>query len=133
MSANGNKYHIGPAYYLEADYAPLAVRINAEEAPDIEPAEFDIFDDGVSIFADNANEYFHTRTGRIESDGAVTEIQLHKDESTEPYAEDFTPDQIFDEGSWITCNCVKDGGGRNFTVSLELEKQDETQNVVTVD
>jgi hypothetical protein len=133
FSAAGNKWHIGPTYYLEADYAPLAVRIIAEQAPTVEDAEFDIYDDGISIFVDNAHKYRHTRTGQIESDGAETEIKLMVNESSEPYAEDFIEDTILEEGSWITCNCVKDGGGRNFTVSLELEKQTETQNVVTAD
>jgi hypothetical protein len=131
FQANGNKYHIGPTYYLEADYAPLAVRIVAEHAPDVDDAQFNIYDDGTSIFVDNAHVYRHTRTGQIESDGAETEIPLHKDESSEPYAEDFIEDSILEQGSWISCNIIKDGGGRNFTVHLELEKQTDTQEDVT--
>ena len=125
LSSGGNKYHIGPTYYMDADYIPTAVRIIAEEAPDVEDAEFDIYDDGVTIFADRAPKYLHTRTGKVESDGAKTTVLLHVDESEEVDADDFAEDTVIEEGSWVTCNCVKDGGGRNFTVHLELEKLDD--------
>jgi len=125
LSSNGNKYHIGATYYMEADYIPVAVRIVAEIAPNIEDAEFEIYDDGVSIFVDRAPKYRHTRTGMIESDGAITTVVLAKDESNEINEDDFTEDLVIEEGSFVSCNCVKDGGGRNFTVHLELESLEQ--------
>ncbi len=119
LEAFGNKYHIGPAYYIEAGYSPVAVRLHAEVAPDIEDAEFQIYDDGVPISGDRSTPAFSIRTGTYISD-AVTTIALPINSTDDELAEDFKPNLDIEKGSWITCNCVKDGGGRNFTVHLEL-------------
>jgi len=122
LSSGGNKYHLAPTYYMDADYTPVAVRIIAEEAPDVTDAEFEIYDDGVSIFVDRSPKYPHpTGSGKVESDGAITTVVLAKDESNEINEDDFVRDLTIEEGSLVSCNCVKDGGGRNFSIHLELD------------
>ena len=45
----GNEARMEPAYYLDADYEPVAVRIYAGTTPTSD-AEINIFRDGTSIF-----------------------------------------------------------------------------------
>lgn len=122
---------IGPAYYMEADYTPIAVRINAEIAPRTHDAEFDIKDDGVSILANRASNFVTptivsgTKTGDVvSSDPSKTTAILPMGDNGEDAAEDFNND-IIELGSWITCTALETGAGKNFTVHLELEKVSE--------
>lgn len=93
------------AYYIDADYEKVAVRIYAENAP-LREARIDIYDDGTSIF-------------NTHSEG--TYVTLAEEENAEEAAESFN-DDILAEGSWVYCNLVDTGGGSNFTVQLELKQ-----------
>jgi hypothetical protein len=120
-----------PAGYIEADYAPIAVRIYADKAPDYADAEFDILDDGVSIF--NAHGLTRPETPTMGNAAtypdypaypASTSVSLPKGDNSEVMADDFNDAEISSD-SWITCQIKADGGGRNFTVILELERISE--------
>lgn len=127
-SWSGKEERMDGAYYMEAEYSPIAVRINAEVAPSLADAEFDIFDDGASIFNDRGSEIIHLTTGARTFVGSSTSILLIKGETEEVAAEDFN-NNIIEEGSWITCNLIQGGKGKNFTVHLELEKVSEDEEV----
>ncbi len=116
---------IGATYYIEADYTPVAVRIYAETAPK-EDAEFNIYDDGVSIFSDRSVNLVNQTTGVVTVRSAKTTAVLPKGDNSEEDAEEFGS-SIIDEGSWVHCNVIEDGGGENFTVQLELESQLEPE------
>jgi len=47
---------IMPAYYVDVDYEPVAVRIYAQEAPHADDATFDILCNGTSIFKDKGQD-----------------------------------------------------------------------------
>ena len=120
LTDGGNKRSIGATFFIDAEYEPVAVRIYAEQAPDVEDAEFNIYADGVTIFADRSSPTFYI-TGGVETGAdAVTNIVLEKGENSEDAAQDFTEDIVLARGSWISCNLIKDGGGRNFSIHLEL-------------
>lgn len=112
-----------PAYFVEGDFTPIAVRIHAEDAPDVEDARFDILDDGVSIMHDHEYTYSEYIANTATYSGA-TFIELGKNQTSEEMAEDLLETPI-EAGSWITCVLHRDGGGKNFTVVLELETLDE--------
>lgn len=115
----GNTTRMAPsAYYLDGAYEPVAVRIYAEQAPTSE-ATFDIFADGVSIFSNKVTRSWHLSTGVELTGTADTTIGLAPGQQSEELAENFHSNPI-DEGSWVYCNLVKGGGGKNFTVQLEL-------------
>ena len=121
----GNQARMSPsAYYIEADYVKSAVRIYAEEAP-VRDAEFDIYDDGVSIF--NNRAAVHTDVyGIITRDAAKTTAVLAENQHSEDIADDFN-DTPIEKGSWVSCDAVNGGGGRNFTVQLELHQMSEDE------
>ncbi len=122
LTDGGNKMSIGATFFIDAEYEPIAVRIYAEQAPDVEDAEFNIFDDGVTIFADRSSPTFYV-TGGVETEAdAVTNIVLAKGENSNDAAHDFDESLVLEKGSWISCNLIKDGGGRNFSIHLELSK-----------
>ena len=125
LKSDGNLYSIGATYYIEADYEPVAVRIYAEVAPDVEDAEFNIYDDGTTIFGDRSSSTYYPMGGIEIQATPVTTILLMKGENNEVIAEDFKAGLLIEEGSWISCNLIKDGGGKNFTVHLELSKVSE--------
>lgn len=114
---------LGPTYYMEADYAKVAVRINAEFPP-FRSAKIDIFDDGVSIFSNRTALDINPATGQIQSGPDATEAVLDVGASSDTSAEDFN-NNIIEQGSWIYCNLVDAGSGKNFTVHLELERLSE--------
>ncbi len=120
----GNPTVLLPAYFLEGDYTPTAVRIYADTAPDVEDAEFEIYDDGVSSMNDKDYNY-STYAANTATYSGTYEIHLPKGENIDEMAEDFNNTSI-EKGSWITCAIRKDGGGKNFTVQLELEKLSES-------
>lgn len=113
-----------PAYYIETDLSPVAVRIYAVDAPDVTEAEFEIYDDGVSIMNDKSFS-LETYQANTSTYSGTHEIFLGKGENSEEMAEDFN-DNVMEHGSWITCVMKKDGGGKNFTVILELAKVSES-------
>ena len=117
---------MGPAYFIEADYTPTTVRIHSEETPTVGAAEFDIFDDGVSIFDNRASiiKALPSRRGPTTSQGTSTTVVLSEGDSVEEMAEDFN-DNVIERGSWVTCELFKSGNGRNYTVLLELRKLTE--------
>lgn len=93
----------GPAYYMEQDYTPTALRVLARRAPDAAGGlAVDIKDDGVSILA---------RTSR-----------LAKGDTSEEDAEEFplNPSTIV-KGSIVTLDIVASGGAHGITVQLELQ------------
>lgn len=119
----GNDSRLGPTYYIEADYEPVAVRIYAETAP-LRDAKFDVFDDGVSIFNNRTPKDFELNTGKNITGAVVTATVLSENQNSEEYAEDFTNTPI-EEGSWVYCDLVDSGGGKNFTVHLEMKEISE--------
>jgi len=131
LSSVGSKEErVGPAYFIETDYVPVAVRIHAEIAPHLTDAAFDIFDDGVSIFADRGSKVKNHITGAILSDVSTTTVLLMKGETEEVDAEDFKEYLHIEKGSWVTCEVKEGGQGKNFSVHLELlrvEEEEETE------
>ena len=124
---SGNEARMAPsAYYIDGEYDKVSVRIYAETAP-LRDAKFDIFDDGVSIFSNRTNRAWDITTGLEITGKVTTEAILPANQNSEEMAEDFN-DALIEEGSWVYCNLVDAGGGRNFTVQLELHQvsEDET-------
>ncbi len=120
---DGNPTTMLPAYYIEVDYEPVAVRIYAESAPGIEEAVFEIYDDGVSIMSDIAFRYLTYISNTATYRGTYT-TKLPKGANSDEMAEDFnaTPIKV---GSWVTCAIKADGGARNITVQLDLNRVSE--------
>ena len=123
----GNAARMLPAYYMDADYEPVAVRIHAESAPLVD-AKFDIFCDGVSIFTNKAATIIDKTSGVRTVNTPDTTVVLTAGENSEELAERFTETPI-EKGTWLYCNMVDAGGGKNFTVQLELRQvsEDESQ------
>ncbi len=123
---SGNEVRMAPsAYYMDAEYDKVSVRIYAEDAP-TRDAKINIFDDGVSIFSNRTNRAWNRTTG-VEITGAdAYEAILPANQNSEEIAEDFNED-VIGEGSWVWCNLVDDGGGKNFTVQLELHQVSEDE------
>lgn len=120
----GNAVRMSPsAYYIDEDSKPVAVRIYAEDAP-LGDMEVDIFDDGTSIFTDNASYSFNLTTG-VTSGTANTKVLLVKGENGEEFAENFAEGTVIEEGSWVWCVLEKANGAKNVTVQLELESMSE--------
>lgn len=120
----GNETRIGPTYYMERNYTPVAVRIYAATAPTSD-AEVDIYDDGTSIFNNRTPLAINRTTGVNETGASATAAVLGAGVNAEENAEDFVDSPIIEEGSWVHCNLKKAGGGKNFTVHLELFSPDE--------
>ena len=115
---SNNEVQMSPAYYLDGDYAPIAVRIYAEDAP-TRNAKVDIYDDGVSIFNNNVADSKST-TGVVTVPDAETDAVLASGENSDELSDDFNDTPMAKE-SWITCKLVDAGSGGNFTVQLEIE------------
>jgi hypothetical protein len=115
-----------PAYYLENEYEPVAVRIHADSAPKVEAATIDIFDDGVSIFNDHEADSNNLSFNYLYQHVPNTTVGIEPEETDELMAEDFRDDLTLEAGSWITCKMYSDGGARNVTVILELNKITES-------
>jgi len=107
------------AYYMDTHYIPVAVRLYAEEAPSVEDAQFNIYCSGASIFPDRATHTYHPQGGISVRANAKTYIALSKGSNSEDALDEFVEGTLAKD-SWVTCNLIKDGGGRNFTVQLEL-------------
>ena len=120
---SGNQAVMLPSYFVNAEYEPVAVRIHAVTAP-IREAKIDILDDGVSIFNDQGSQHVNKTTGVISTVGSGTAVTLAAGENYEESAEDFL-DSTIEVGSILTCNLVDSGGGRNYTVQLELHQVSE--------
>ena len=118
--AVGNNARIGPTYYMDADYVPIAARLYAETAPKRD-AELDIFDDGVSIFPNRTPTQHNATTGVDITGAAKTTIVLSEGQNGESFAGDFNDNPI-EEGSWVHCEIVQSGDGKNFTVQLDVER-----------
>lgn len=109
----------GPAYCMPYAATPVSVKIHAAEPPTVDDATFEIYDDGVSIMANHA-EWTVTQTVPPVQDSTDTSIMLEKNQSDTEIAEDFNDNDI-EEGSWVTCIVTNNGGGKGFTVQLEVE------------
>ncbi len=116
----GNPTTLLPAYYMEGDYEKVAVRIHAEDAPVDEDAQFEIYADGESIMNDHLYNYDDYIANTATYTGE-TMIHLPVDDTEDTMAEDFSNDNI-EAGTWVTCAFLKDGGGKNFTIILELNR-----------
>ncbi|KKN15675.1 hypothetical protein LCGC14_0983620 [marine sediment metagenome] len=110
----GSETRIGPVFYMDADYEPVAVRIYAVGAPRLGDTLVDIFDDGVSIFADRGTAAGDTRTVAALANG----------ENFEEIAEDFSVEDIA-KGSLVHCEIVDAGDCRDLSVHLELQRVGE--------
>ena len=115
----GGEIRLGPTYYMEAEYQPVAVRLYAGTAPKT-TAKINILDDGVSIFDNRTPTQQNATSGRDITEAAVTAAFLEAGQNAEEYAEDFTT-AIISPGSWVYCVMEDTGDGVNFTVHLELE------------
>jgi hypothetical protein len=112
-------YSIGPTYYIDAAYTPVAVRAYAEKAAVYEAVEYDIYDDGVSIFSDSSSDVMYA-TGGIKIQGdVVTSQKLDIGINSDDQADDFN-NSVIEKGSWMSCRLTKDGAARNLTFILEL-------------
>ena len=90
----------GPAYYMDRDYVPDALRVMAKRVADADDFTADIKDDGVSILS---------RRARMLK-GAKTEVD----------AEEFpSPPVLIEAGSLITLD-VTSAGAKGITIQLEL-------------
>lgn len=120
----GGGSRIGAAYYMEADYSPVAVRIEAEKAPSDGELEVDIYDDGVSIFTNTAAVFSAAPTTKgptLTSNPSKTTVSLTVGQTHEELVANFKSGNIA-EGSWITCKIFENRGASNITVQLELEE-----------
>ena len=121
---SGSQERMAPsAYYMDADFTKVAVRIYAGVAPTSD-AKFDIFDDGVSIFQSRDVASIPNSAGVISTVSEGTSIVLLADEQSDEIAENFTETPIA-KGSWVTCNMLDSGDGKDFTVQLELQPLSE--------
>ena len=127
LTSEGNILTIGATYYIEADYAPIAVRTYVEKPPNEEDAEFDIYVDDVSIFADRSSDTMYQHGGVQTYAAAITKQIIDDGESEQVDAEDFKNELVIEQGSWVTCRLIKDGGGKNFSIHLELRELDEEE------
>lgn len=124
--SHGNETRMSPsAYYIETEYEKVAVRIYAEVAP-IRDAKIDILDDGVSIFSNRTSKAYNITSGADITGATTTEAVLPEGQTSDEVAEDFN-ETLIEEGSWVYCNLVDAGGGRNFTVQLELHQVSEDE------
>ena len=118
---------IGPTYYIDADYQPIAVRMHAETAPSLSDTKVDILKDDVSIFSNSTpvTQVSASTKGPTTARGvAKTVALLPMGDNTEVNAEDFIGSEI-DKGSWVHCVLEEDGGSENLTVHLELLRNSE--------
>ena len=123
---SGNEVRMAPsAYYMDAEYDKVAVRIYSEDAP-LRDAKFNIYNDGVSIFSNRTNKAYNVTTGVDITGADVYEAILPAGQNSEEIAEDFN-DSVIAEGSWVWCDLVDAGGGNNFTVQLELHQVSEDE------
>lgn len=122
---DGSNVRMYPSgYYIESNYIPTAVRIVAESAPTSE-ARIDILNDNnVSIFNNRTPYQQDLSSGEVTTGAADTTAILPAGETSEDSEGDFIDGNI-EEGTWLHCNLVETGGGRNFTVQLELEQVPE--------
>lgn len=127
LTSEGNILTVLPRYYMEADYAPIAVRTWVEVPPHNDDAEFDIYVDDVSIFADRSSNTMYQHGGVQTYATAVTKQVIDDGESEQVDAEDFKNELVIEQGSWVTCRLIKDGGGKNFSIHLELRELDEEE------
>ena len=118
---DGSKPFMAPAFYADKDHTKVACRVYADKAPSVNPATFDIYDDGVSIFNERGANRAHLTTGVIATYGAGTSQIINEKENSEAYIDDFT-DGYISNGSWITCEIIDANGGDGFSVQLELEE-----------
>jgi len=124
---SGNEARMAPsAYFMDAEYDKVSVRIYAATAP-VRDAKINIYDDGVSIFSNRTNRAYSPTSGADITGDDIYEAVLSAGQNSEDIAEDFNSNLI-EEGSWVYCNLVDAGGGRDFTVQLELHQvsEDET-------
>ena len=113
------------AYYVDAEYEKVSARVYAEKAP-VREAKIDIFDDGVSIFRERGIAHADKTTGEISTTGIGTEAMLSSGSNSDELAHDFN-ENIIEQGSWVYCELIDDGGGKNFTVQLELRQLSEDE------
>jgi hypothetical protein len=117
---DGNPTVMLPAYYLEKDFDPVAVRIRAESAPTASEAVFEIYADGVPIMNDYSFSYSDYIIDTQHYSGNY-DFTLTKTETTDDMADDFNGNSL-EAGTWVTCVIKEDGSGKNFTVQLELDE-----------
>ena len=115
-----------PAYYLESDYEPVAVRVYAESSPKVNEAKFDIMADGVSIFADNTEVVNSPDINYQIQHIPDTSIELAASESDDLMADNFKEGLSLESGSWITCKVTNDSGARNVSIQFELNALSES-------
>ena len=121
---SGNEVRMAPsAYFMDGEYSKIGLRIYAATAP-IREATINIFDDGVSIFKNRTPTAYHATSGADITGADSYEVALAPGENLEEAAETFT-DAIIRKGSLVYCNLVDSGGGRDFTVQLELHQESE--------
>ena len=113
----------GPAYYMPYGATQVNLRIHAATAPMVDDARFEIYDDGVSIMENRTPTTLDDIVPPVAGTPDTTVI-LAKDQTSEGDAEDFIIGDIA-EGSWVTCEVVNNGGGKGFTIQLELLESDE--------
>ena len=122
----GNEKRMAPAYYMDAEYDKVAVRIYAETAP-LRDAIFNIYNDGVSIFSNRTSRAWDISTGEEITGAADTNVCLAAGDNSDEMADDFNNITI-EEGSFVYCNLIDTGGGKNFTVQLELSPLSEGES-----
>jgi len=106
----------GPAYYIPESMTPVNLRIHAAKTPTVDDATFEIYADGVSIMS-NRYPYTVTQTAPPVQNETDTTVMLPKNQSSAEDAENFNGDVV----GWVTCKVVNNGGGKGFTLQLELE------------
>jgi len=129
-SKDNTEDRIGPTYYMDAEYDKVAVRIYAETAP-ARDAKIDIYDDGVSIFADRSSSTLDSDSTPgypvFTAGTAKTYAVLPEGQNSEDIADDFNS-TLIEEGSWVYCELEDSGEGENFTVQLELHPVSEGES-----
>lgn len=115
-----------PAYYLDGDYVPVAVRIHAGIPAVASDASFDIMVNGVSIFESRNESGDVTNINYQIQHVPDTTIILSAGDTNDEMADSFKNSLVLDSGGWVTCKVVNDSGARNVSINLELEKLTES-------
>jgi hypothetical protein len=120
----GNAREMSPAYCLDNDYTYVSLQAYAGTAP-LRDSKFDIYADGVSIFNNRYHRILDEDSGVDITETPDTTIGLSAGLTRETYIDNFNANDVL-SGTWITCKCLDAGGGRDYTLQLELEEVSDT-------
>lgn len=106
----GDNTNLGETYIADRAYRPIQVYAYAKVAPDAGHMEFDILDDGTSIFTSGS-------------------VVLPEGQNSEDLADDFGDNaEEIAQGSIISCNLTAPNGAKGVTIVLvAMAENDEAE------